>query len=74
VVVEWIFDWPGIGTLFARTLIPTGITSTYSTIESVLFLDPGTVAATTMMFAALFLIIDWSAMAIARSVDPRLVG
>lgn len=69
IVVEWLFEWPGLGRLLASTLIPAG-TSTPT--QAPLFLNPSAVAAVLMVFAALFLITDFIAASLIRIADPRL--
>jgi peptide/nickel transport system permease protein len=69
ILVEWLFKWPGIGFLLASTLIP-GQLSTALGSES--FLEPRVVATVLTMFAALFLLTDFVASVIVRSIDPRL--
>lgn len=69
IVVEWLFEWPGLGRLLASTLIP-GRTS--STVQAPLFLDPRIVAAVLMVFATLFLLTDFIAALLVRLADPRL--
>jgi len=69
IVVEWLFQWPGLGRLLASTLIPSG---TSSPMQAPLFLDPPVVAAVLMVFAALFLMTDFIAAILVRVADPRL--
>jgi len=69
ILVEWLFDWPGLGALLANTLIPSPVSSR---IGSVLFLDPPLVATLIAIVAALFLTIDLFASGFVRTVDPRL--
>lgn len=69
IVVEWLFRWPGLGRLLASTLIPAA-TSTPQ--QAPLFLNPSAIAAVLMVFAALFLVIDFVAAILVRVVDPRL--
>lgn len=72
IVVEWLFQWPGLGSLLAQTLIPTGVASTRGVIEGSLFLDPPVVAAVLTVFAIVFLVTDLTASTLARIFDPRL--
>ncbi len=72
IIVEWLFDWPGLGNLLAQTLIPTGLVSTNATPETILFLYPPVVSAVLAVFAALFISTDLAAWAIGRVFDPRL--
>ena len=71
IVVEWLFDWWGLGNLLAQTLIPPAAYMRGGS-GSILFLDPPVVAAVLMMFAALFLITDLIASILAQLFDPRL--
>jgi peptide/nickel transport system permease protein len=74
IIVEWLFEWPGIGRLLAETLIPAGIASSQGggSFESSLFLSPPVVAAVLVLFAALFLLADLVASLLAQAYDPRL--
>jgi ABC-type dipeptide/oligopeptide/nickel transport system permease component len=45
IVVEWLFNWPGLGSLLAQTLIPGGFASSRTAIEHPLYLDPPVVAS-----------------------------
>lgn len=70
VVVEWLFNWPGLGRLLASTLVP-GVLSTNLGVSG-LFLNPPTVAFDIVIIAALFLLTDLIATVIVRTIDPRL--
>jgi peptide/nickel transport system permease protein len=72
IVVEWLFSWPGLGSLLAQTLIPSQTVSTRATGDSILFLNPLVVGAVLAVFAALFLLADTLASFLGRSFDPRL--
>lgn len=72
IVVEWLFEWPGLGRLLAQTLIPSGVALTRVVVERVLFLDPPVVAAVLAVFAAVFLLTDIAASILVKWVDPRL--
>ena len=67
IVVEWLFGWPGLGFLMAATLIPAQVAS--ATVDAG-FLDPPLVASLLTIFAAIFLITDLLAGALARAADP----
>jgi peptide/nickel transport system permease protein len=69
ILVEWLFKWPGLGNLFAASLVPaqTNVGS-----GSVLFLNPPVVATVLTAFAAFFLLIDLVAAVLVRVLDPRL--
>lgn len=72
IVVEWLFDWPGLGNLLAQTLIPSGIVLTRGVIERTLFLNPQVVAMVLAVFAAVFLSTDLVASMLIKRFDPRL--
>jgi peptide/nickel transport system permease protein len=72
IVVEWLFDWPGLGNLLAQTLIPSGIVATRGVAERVLFLNPPVVAMVLTVFAAVFLLSDLVASVLIKVLDPRL--
>lgn len=74
IVVEWLFDWPGIGRLLAETLIPSGVAFNQGggSTESSLFLAPAVVAAVLVVFAALFMLTDLAVSLLAQASDPRL--
>ncbi|HUF40150.1 MAG TPA: ABC transporter permease [Anaerolineales bacterium] len=74
IVVEWLFDWPGIGRLLAETLIPSGTAFNQGggSTETSLFLAPAVMAAVLVVFAALFMLVDAVASLLARLSDPRL--
>lgn len=72
IVVEWLFEWPGLGNLLARTLIPSGLVLVRSVVERPLFLDPPVVAIVLAVFAALFMLTDMVASILVRIYDPRL--
>lgn len=68
IVIEWLFGWPGLGFLMAATLIPAQVAS--ATVAAG-FLDPPLVASLLTIFAAVFLLTDLLAGALARAADPR---
>jgi ABC-type dipeptide/oligopeptide/nickel transport system permease component len=70
VVVEWLFNWPGLGKLLASTLVP-GLLST-DLGSSAIFLNPPTVAAAITIIGALFLMADLLSSVLVRVIDPRL--
>ncbi len=70
IVIEWLFGWPGLGRLLARTLIPPAVTSQVESMP--LFLNPTVVATVLTAFAAFFLVVDLASAIIARIADPRL--
>jgi peptide/nickel transport system permease protein len=70
VVVEWLFEWPGLGEMLASTLVPGMLSSSLGATHY--FLDPTIVAFDIAIFGALFLLADLFASALVRIVDPRL--
>jgi peptide/nickel transport system permease protein len=70
IVVEWLFNWPGLGNLLASTLVPGTLSSNLG--ATPLFLDPPVVAAVITIIAALFLFLDLFVSVLVRIVDPRL--
>ncbi len=69
IVIEWLFEWPGLGRLLASTLIPA---RTSAPGQTPLFLNPPAVAGVLFVIAALFLITDFIAAILVRVVDPRV--
>jgi peptide/nickel transport system permease protein len=69
ILVEWLFNWPGLGRLLASTMIPGQLSASAG---SLIFLNPPVVAAVLTIFAALFLVTDLIASILVRVVDPRL--
>ncbi len=73
ILVEWLFNWPGLGTLFAQTLIPPSVsTAMASSVVHMRFLNPVVIATVLTVFAALFLLTDLAASMAVRAIDPRL--
>lgn len=72
IIVEWLFDWPGLGSLLAQTLIPGGMVLSRRNLDHALFLDPPVIAALLVIFAALFLATDLMASLLVRVFDPRM--
>jgi peptide/nickel transport system permease protein len=70
IVVEWLFNWPGLGNLLASTLVPNVLSTNLG--ATALFLDPPTVAADITMIGSLFLITDLLSSILVRVFDPRL--
>ena len=70
VVVEWLFNWPGLGRMLASTLVPGKLSTNLG--STGLFLDPPTVAIIIAIIALLFLVTDLFASVLVRIVDPRL--
>jgi peptide/nickel transport system permease protein len=69
ILVEWLFQWPGLGRLLGWTLVPPLLSSSGG---GPLFLNPPVVAAVVTVFAAIFLVTDFVAAILVRVVDPRL--
>jgi peptide/nickel transport system permease protein len=72
IVVEWLFQWPGLGNLLAQTLVPPSSVNMQVSVDNVLFLDPPVVAAVLTIFAMIFLLSDLGASLLVRHFDPRL--
>jgi peptide/nickel transport system permease protein len=66
IIVERLFDWPGIGRLFSSTLVLTH--------RSDIFLFPPLLAALLTILAAVFLLSDFVAGILVRYFDPRQAG
>jgi peptide/nickel transport system permease protein len=70
ILVEWLFNWPGLGNLLASTLVPGSLSTNLG--ANVLFLDPAVVAADITFIGLFFLIADLIASVSVRIFDPRL--
>ncbi len=70
IVVEWLFNWPGLGNLMASTLVPGQLSTALG--STPLFLEPRVVAVLVTTIAAIFLIADLIASITVRVIDPRL--
>lgn len=70
IVVEWLFNWPGLGNLLASTLVPGRLSTDLG--STPLFLNPPIVGAVVMIIAAIFLLVDLVASVLTRMLDPRL--
>ncbi len=68
ILVEWLFGWPGLGTMLAATLIPSRMSS--GGIGDG-FLDPPVVATIVAVLALFFVLIDTIAAMTVRRLDPR---
>ncbi len=73
IIVEWLFNWPGLGRLFAITLIPSLSSSAFGTVAPG-YLDPPLVAAILTVSTGIFIASDVVASLLARLFDPRLSG
>jgi ABC-type dipeptide/oligopeptide/nickel transport system permease component len=71
IVVEWLFNWPGVGRLFAITLIPNLSSSAFGAVAPG-YLNPPLVAAILTVSTGVFMASDAIASALARLADPRL--
>ncbi len=73
ILVEWLFNWRGVGSLLVQTLVPPNISSPWSVSGShAYFLHPPLLAFLMVVFALLFLLTDLFTSALARAADPRL--
>lgn len=72
-LVEWLFNWPGLGRLLVQALVPPRVSTIGGLVDqTVFFLNPPLVAALLVVFAFLFLLADTLASGLARVVDPRI--
>jgi peptide/nickel transport system permease protein len=71
ILVEWLFQWPGLGNLFAQALVPAQV-MVRGFGNAFVFLNPPVVATVLTAFAAFFLLIDLVAAVLVRVLDPRL--
>jgi peptide/nickel transport system permease protein len=73
ILVEWLFDWPGIGQMLARTLVPPS-SATVSGLANAhhLFLAPELVAALLSIFTLIFVATDTIVTIAIHAADPRL--
>lgn len=72
IVVEWLFGWPGLGSLLAAALIRPPTASVGTQVLPPRFLDPALMAGVLTVFVVLFVLADLAASALARLADPRL--
>ncbi len=70
IIVEWLFNWQGLGNLLASTLVPNTLSTSLG--ANPLFLDPPTIAGVITVIGMLFIITDLIVSIIVRIVDPRL--
>ncbi|HEX8683731.1 MAG TPA: ABC transporter permease [Ardenticatenaceae bacterium] len=68
-VVEWVFQWRGVGRLLAEAFIPPRLTTEQA---RALFLDPVLVAFLLMVVTLLFLLTDLAGRLLIPRLDPRL--
>jgi len=72
-LVEWLFNWPGLGRLLVLTLVPPRMASIGGLLDtSIFFMNPPLIAALLVVFGLLFLLADSISTGMARVVDPRL--
>lgn len=73
ILVEWLFNWPGIGRLLVQTLVPPNLSGPGGLLDSsAFFLNPPLVAGLLVVFSFLFLVADMLASGVAQFIDPRL--
>ncbi len=70
IVVEWLFNWHGLGNLLAATLVPNTLSTNLG--ANALFLDPPTVAGVITLIGLMFIVADMLASALVRIADPRM--
>ena len=70
IVVEWLFNWRGLGNLLASTLVPNTLSTNLG--ANALFLDPPTVSGVVTIIGMLFIIADLLTSVLVRFIDPRL--
>jgi ABC-type dipeptide/oligopeptide/nickel transport system permease component len=69
VIVERLFNWPGLGRLLSYTLVAPRLSQPEG---GELFLQPPLVAAILVILVAFFLVADLIAAVAVRAVDPRV--
>ena len=73
ILVEWLFSWPGLGSLLAQALIPPTVATVGGLSGArIVFLYPSLVTMLVTLFALLFLSVDTLVSILVRLVDPRL--
>jgi ABC-type dipeptide/oligopeptide/nickel transport system permease component len=72
VLVESIFNWPGLGRLIAQTLVAPSVFSVGGADTGTYFLHPEILAALITLLVAVFYLTDVIATLLARAADPRL--
>lgn len=65
IIIERLFNWPGLGKFIGSVIRPAGF------FDSVV-MTPPTMAALLTVLVLVFLLIDFTTLLIARTVDPRL--
>ncbi len=69
ILIELLFNWPGLGRLFALTLVAP---ATSGESGSLFFLNPPLLALALALFTLLFWLIELLSALLARQADPRL--
>ena len=69
VVVEWLFEWPGIGRLLALALVPARFSTAAG--QTTFFLYPPLMAGLFAILASLFVLVDAISALASRRLDPR---
>ena len=64
IIIERLFDWPGLGRLFSTTLVLTSVSNN--------LLLPPLLAALMTVLALFYLIVDLVASILVRTFDPRV--
>lgn len=73
VLVEWLFNWPGVGRMLVQALVPPSVSGVGGLADtSVYFMNPPIIAGLLVVFALWFLLADTAASGLARMADPRL--
>jgi ABC-type dipeptide/oligopeptide/nickel transport system permease component len=70
IVVEWLFNWHGLGNLLASTLVPGALSTNLG--ANALFLNPPTVAGDIAIIGMLFIVADILTSILVRAMDPRM--
>jgi ABC-type dipeptide/oligopeptide/nickel transport system permease component len=71
VLIELLFNWPGIGRLLALALIPP---HTSAGTDLFFYLNPPLLALILVIFTLLFLLADLGASLLLARVDPRVLA
>jgi peptide/nickel transport system permease protein len=69
IVIEWLFEWPGIGRLLALALVPARFSTAAG--QTTFFLDPPLIAGLCAILAGLFVVVDAAGALAGRWLDPR---
>lgn len=75
-VVEFIFSWPGLGSLMVSLLVPPRVAISSAAAPTLtgaasIFLNPPLMAALLMIFGGFFVAVDLLAGLLVHQVDPR---